>query len=124
MPFTDSGARDKVVWSPPLKVSHNYSLSQVFLIGESNGVPARRDGWKIQGVRMKRNKSSRRSDRVIGNEEARVEMKSFLEALDSYPECFARNPGVSFEQHRIGFMPVGRNGAGRTQRHGCDARKN
>jgi hypothetical protein len=66
----------------------------------------------IQGVRMKRNKVFRRSDRVVGNEEARVEMQSFLEALDSYPECFARNPGVSFEQHCSSLMTFARDESG------------
>jgi len=92
--------------------------------------PARWDAWMIQGVRMKRKKFSRssdrvsESDRVSGNEEACLEMQSFLMALDSYPECFARNPEVSFEQHHSGLMSVGGNGSGRSKRHGCDAREN
>ena len=84
----------------------------------------------IQGVRMKRNKSSRgsdrvnRSDRVSGNEEASLEIQGFLKALDSYPECFARNPGVSFEQHQSGLMAVGRKGSDWAKQRGSDARKN
>jgi len=35
-----------------------------------------------------------------GNEQVRKEISSFLQALDSYPKYFARNPLVSFEQHR------------------------
>jgi len=82
----------------------------------------------IQGVQMKRNKSSPRSDRVSGstrvsgNEEACLEIQRFLKALDSYPECFAQNPGVSFEQHHSDFMPV-RNGSDRAKQRGSDARK-
>ena len=33
------------------------------------------------------------------NERVRIEMQSFLRALDSYPECFATNPRISFEEH-------------------------
>ena len=100
----------------------------MFLLEESI-CPARRDGWKIQGVRMKRKKSFRRSDRVSrservsGNEEACLEIQSFLEALNSYPESFARNPGVSFEQHHSGFRPVGRHESAGGQ-DDCYARKN
>lgn len=65
-----------------------------------------------------------RSDRVSGNEEACLEIQRFLKALDSYPECFARNPEVSFEQHHSGLMLVGRNGSGRAKKDDSDARKN
>jgi hypothetical protein len=60
---------------------------------------------------------------VSGNEEACLEMQSFLEALHSYPERFARNPGVSFEQHHSGLMPVERNGSAAGQ-DDCDTREN
>jgi hypothetical protein len=86
--------------------------------------PARRDAWIIQGVRMKRKRSSRGSERVSSNEEARVEMQSFLEALNSYPERFARNPGVSFAQHHSSLIPVERNGSDRAKQGGCDAQEN
>ena len=33
------------------------------------------------------------------NQQARSEMRSFLQALDSYPERFANDPRVSFEQY-------------------------
>ena len=72
---------------------------------------------------MKRKKSFRRSDRVSGNEEACLEIQSFLKALNSYPESFARNPRVSFEQHHSGFRPVGRNESAGGQ-DDCYARKN
>lgn len=64
------------------------------------------------------------SDRVSGNKEACLEMQRFLKALDSYAKCFVRNPGVSFEQHHSGFMPVVRNRSGRVKQRGSDARKN
>lgn len=38
------------------------------------------------------------------NETVRAEMQTFLAALVSYPDRFAANPQVSFEQHRISLM--------------------
>jgi hypothetical protein len=35
----------------------------------------------------------------LGNERVRLEIQSFLKALDSYPDRFAKEPKVSFEQH-------------------------
>jgi len=34
------------------------------------------------------------------NEQVRVEMQAFLEALASYPKSFATNPKLTFEQYR------------------------
>ena len=79
--------------------------------------------WDHSVRRMKRQKSSRRSDRVSGNEEAHQEIQNFLKALDSYPERFARNPGVSFAEHHRALAPVKRSGFGRARQNGRDARK-
>ncbi len=38
------------------------------------------------------------------NEIVRAEMQTFVLALVSYPERFAANPRVSFDQHRISLM--------------------
>lgn len=38
------------------------------------------------------------------NERVRREIEAFLLALKSYPERFARNPGITFEQHRISLI--------------------
>jgi hypothetical protein len=67
---------------------------------------------------MKRQKSSRTSDRLSGNQEAYEEIQNFLEALDSYPESFART-GVSFEDHHRALIPVKRNGFGRARQNGA-----
>lgn len=78
---------------------------------------------------MKRKASARTSDRVTsgeglrGNEGACLEIRSFLKALDTYAERFARKPGISFEQHHGASMPVKRNEPRRTMRQNCDARK-
>jgi len=41
---------------------------------------------------------------VQTNETVRVEMQTFLAALVTYPDRFAVNPRISFEQHRISLM--------------------
>jgi hypothetical protein len=33
------------------------------------------------------------------DEQVRREIQTFLLALDSYPESFAQNPGITFEEH-------------------------
>jgi hypothetical protein len=38
------------------------------------------------------------------NEQVRKEIQRFLLALHSYPDCFVKNPGISFEQHHSGLM--------------------
>ena len=44
---------------------------------------------------------------MSGNEQVKVEMQVFLAALVSYPDRFAVNPRVSFEQHRVSLMAPG-----------------
>ena len=43
---------------------------------------------------------------MSANEQVRIEMQSFLLALDSYPERFATNPGISFEEHRSSLVEI------------------
>lgn len=45
-----------------------------------------------------RNRHPRERSRPA-NHQADVEIRSFLQALHSYPERFSREPEVSFEQH-------------------------
>jgi len=47
-----------------------------------------------------------RESQVVGDEQVRAEIQSFLKALDSYPEHFALNPGITFEQHRDSVVPT------------------
>jgi hypothetical protein len=42
--------------------------------------------------------------KVQTNETARAEMQAFLAALASYPDRFAANPRISFEQHWDSLM--------------------
>lgn len=58
-----------------------------------------------------------------GNQEAYREMQNFLEALDSYPESFTRNPGVSFEEHHRALIPAKRSVFGRARQNGATRRK-
>ena len=45
-----------------------------------------------------------RSREVQTNESVRAEMQTFLAALVSYPDRFAVNPRISFEQHLGSLM--------------------
>jgi hypothetical protein len=50
----------------------------------------------------------RRENRNAENDSTRIEMRVFLEALDSYPEHFLANPGLTFEEHRSRLMASAR----------------
>jgi len=46
---------------------------------------------------------------MSGNEQVRVEMQTFLQALASYPDRVASDPEVTFEEHHVSLMaPVSR----------------
>lgn len=49
---------------------------------------------------MKSKKIRAGEDRTVVNQEVRREIQTFLRALESYPDSFSRDPGISFEQHR------------------------
>ncbi|MGC2477085.1 MAG: hypothetical protein WA485_22300 [Candidatus Sulfotelmatobacter sp.] len=53
---------------------------------------------------MKLKPSRTGSSQMQANEIVRAEMQTFVLALVSYPERFAANPRVSFDQHRISLM--------------------
>jgi len=36
---------------------------------------------------------------MSAEEQVRREIQTFLQALDSYPDSFARNPQITFEEH-------------------------
>lgn len=56
---------------------------------------------------MKGKGSSRRSERVMSNnEQVQVEMETFLQALTSYPERFATDPRITFEEHRSSLAAI------------------
>jgi len=37
--------------------------------------------------------------RISGNEQVRNEIERFMRAIDSYPDRFARDPRLTFEEH-------------------------
>lgn len=41
---------------------------------------------------------------VSGNQQVRREIQTFLQALNSYPDLFARNPGITFEEYCSGLV--------------------
>ena len=41
---------------------------------------------------------------LTGNDHVRIEMQRFLQALRSYPERFASNPRLTFEEHCSGLV--------------------
>lgn len=45
---------------------------------------------------------------MSGNEQVRAEIEAFLQALNSYPERFAADPQITFEEHRASLMLPGR----------------
>jgi hypothetical protein len=45
---------------------------------------------------------------MLGNEQVRAEIETFLRALDSYPARFAANPGMTFEEYRASLEPLAR----------------
>ena len=55
---------------------------------------------------MKAKRSQLRVDHEtrFDNERVRKEIQSFLQALDSYPRRFARDPSVTFEEHRCALI--------------------
>lgn len=45
---------------------------------------------------------------LSGNEQVRMEIQTYLHALDSYPERFARNPSLTFEEYCSSLIPPGK----------------
>lgn len=72
---------------------------------------ARQGGLKMKS-KMRRGRAGEVRARAIGvgenqltgNDQVRIEIQSFLQALRSYPERFARNPRLTFEEHCIGLV--------------------
>ncbi|HEY3972747.1 MAG TPA: hypothetical protein VGM18_07070 [Candidatus Sulfotelmatobacter sp.] len=58
---------------------------------------------------MKSRKSEDRAgDSLSGNAQVRREIQSFVQALNTYPERFLKDPGISFEEHCSGLNQTGR----------------
>lgn len=46
----------------------------------------------------------RRGHRMSGNEQVRAEIRTFIKALASYADRVARDPKLTFEEHRVSLM--------------------
>jgi hypothetical protein len=53
----------------------------------------------------------RGDNQVSSNEQVRVEIRTFLQALSSYPESFSKHPGITFEKYCSSLVPPARNDA-------------
>ena len=56
--------------------------------------------WVEQEMKAKMRETSVGVNPVSANDQVRSEIQAFLEALNSYPESFARDPQITFEEHR------------------------
>jgi hypothetical protein len=43
---------------------------------------------------------------VSSNEQVRFEIRTFLQALNSYPESFSKHPGITFEKYCSSLVPA------------------
>ena len=57
---------------------------------------------------MKPKMRERTDKQPSGNENVRKEIACSLRALHSYPERFAQNPSLSFEEHRSALIRSGK----------------
>ena len=48
--------------------------------------------------------SMKRETAMSINQQVLTEIQIFLKALDSYPDRFARDPQITFEQHHCGLI--------------------
>lgn len=53
---------------------------------------------------------------MTGNEQVQVEMQTFLQALASYVDRAAHDPGLTFEQLHVSLMAPARIGSSTSQR--------
>ena len=58
-------------------------------------------------MKARMNNVQRRESLLSGNKQVRSEIRRFLEALNSYPERFAEEPGITFEQHLCNLVSGG-----------------
>jgi len=54
--------------------------------------------------RVRAEESRAGGNHVSGNEQVRREIQRFMQALRSYPERFARNPRLTFEEYCSGLV--------------------
>ena len=64
-------------------------------------------GLGCVGMKVRMSHVQPRVSAYPGNDQARMEIQSFLQALASYPATFAKDPGISFEQHFSRLVSAG-----------------
>jgi hypothetical protein len=57
-------------------------------------------------MKSKMRQASVGDDQMSGNDKVRIEIQTFLQALNSYPDRFKRNPGITFEEHCSSLIPA------------------
>jgi hypothetical protein len=57
------------------------------------------DALKSAGMKAKTGRVRKGKNHLTREEQVRNEIQSFLQALDSYPKRFSREPKISFEEH-------------------------
>jgi hypothetical protein len=62
---------------------------------------------KVRHVPMGDNPLS--SDPLSNDEQVRIEIRTFLLALDSYPDRFSKDPKITFEKHCSSLVPASKN---------------
>jgi hypothetical protein len=63
-------------------------------------------------MKSKMNRAVMEENPLFGNEQVRIEIRIFLQALDSYPQRYARNPGITFEKYCGGLVQSAKTGPG------------
>jgi len=59
-------------------------------------------------MKSKKNQVRARDMQPSGNEQVSIEISAYLQALDSYPARFAKNPGITFEEHCSSLVETAR----------------
>jgi hypothetical protein len=51
---------------------------------------------------------------LSNDEQVRIEIQTFLLALDSYPDRFSKDPNITFEKHCRNLVPASKNNLSRS----------
>lgn len=102
MPFTDEPSGDYLTYSP----ARNLYVLKVFNGGEAFVLPEL-DFLGCEGMKAKLSHERPSQSSLSADEQVRFEIRSFLEALQSYPARATKEPGITFEQHLYGLVAPG-----------------
>jgi hypothetical protein len=64
-------------------------------------------------MKSKMHEAALGEDEMSGDAQVRVEIQTFLQAVNSYPDQFARNPDLTFEEHCSSLSPVAKTDSNR-----------